>query len=231
MGQGDRINHHIRLAKIHKRKTFKDNIILKILSTGKTPIRFKLYDNITFQSAIRAEKLLIQLIGRRDLDKGTLANLTDGGEGIPNFKMLPQTIAKRKGRGNFFYGKHHTEETKEKIRKTIGDSRKGEKNPNYGKHCSADMKLKLSLSNKGKKTGNENPSKRPEVRQKISQSKLGEANPLSLKWLLISPNGENHIIEGGIKRALKQYGLDYQQFLTTGTTRKNKTGWELRILN
>lgn len=39
-----------------------------------------------------------------------------------------------KGEGNPFYGKHHTEDSKQKQRATIGDSRKKELNTFYGKH-------------------------------------------------------------------------------------------------
>lgn len=248
IGRGNRINHHMILAKSHKRKTFKDNIILKIINNGQQPIRYKLYEQITLESAKRIERCLIKLMGRRDLETGTLVNLTDGGDGTNGYQMSDDRKLKQQNlmlnrwqRGEFdnrdftgvnnpFHSKHHTEETKAKIRQSIGDARKGENNANYGKRWTDEMKQTQSIKRAGKCTGDDNPSKRPEVRQKISASKLGESNPQSLRWLLVSPNGDNYLIVGGIKRALKKYGLDYQQFQTTGTVRTNKTGWELRII-
>lgn len=57
------------------------------------------------------------------------------------------------GKGNSFYGKHHTEETKQLIRESIGDSKKGEKNNFYGKHHTKESieknrKAHLGVNNK-----------------------------------------------------------------------------------
>lgn len=52
----------------------------------------------------------------------------------------------RKGEKHHFYGKHHSEETKEKIRNT----KIGSKNPMYGKCLSDEHKNKIRLANIGK---------------------------------------------------------------------------------
>lgn len=39
------------------------------------------YDNLSWKDAINFEIFLILLYGRKDLNKGTLCNMTDGGEG------------------------------------------------------------------------------------------------------------------------------------------------------
>ena len=54
---------------------------------------------------------------------------------------------KRTGKDNPFYGKHHTDKTKERMSKALS----GEKNPNYGRHFSEEHKNKLSTANKGKR--------------------------------------------------------------------------------
>lgn len=67
------------------------------------------------------------------------------------------------------YGKHHTKETKEKLRqadksytqieeyrKKMSELKSGEKNGMYGKYHSEESKRKMSEAKKGKKLGKEN---------------------------------------------------------------------------
>lgn len=81
-GKGYRYKEHILEIRKNREKNYlKKNILNKIKNNNKEPIIIKLYDNITENSAFRLERFLINLIGRRDLDKGTLSNMSDGGEG------------------------------------------------------------------------------------------------------------------------------------------------------
>lgn len=59
------------------------------------------------------------------------------------------------GENNPFYGKHHSEESRRKISENHVDV-SGENNPMYGKHLSEDHKRKLSESGKGKHSGERN---------------------------------------------------------------------------
>lgn len=252
MGKKQRINQHIKIS-LYKdnnnlNKTVKDNTILKILKAEKDPIRFKLYDNVTLESAIRLEKCLIKLIGRRNLKMGTLTNLTNGGEGT--VAVVYTNLQRKKcgertknmwingifnnreniGEKNPFFNKHHTEESKEKIRISSGD-RRGDKNSNFNKKWTKEQK---ELSSKKQKEshkdfiGDNNPAKRFDVRKKISESKLGDRNPNAKKWILISPYNEEFTINGGIKRKLKEFNLNYQQFKINEEGEKhNKKGWKL----
>ena len=97
----------------------------------------------------------------------------------------------------------------EKHRKQQSERVKGNKNPNYGNKWSEKQKKKLSELKMGTLLGDKNPSKRPDVREKIRKSKLGDKNPNSSKWLLISPEGKQIKFVGGIKRKLKELGLSY----------------------
>lgn len=54
-----------------------------------------------------------------------------------------------KGENNPMYGKHHTEETKNKISEAKKGKYCGENNHNYGKHHSEETKQKISEANKG----------------------------------------------------------------------------------
>jgi hypothetical protein len=65
-------------------------------------------ENISWEEACEWEKIRIKEIGRRDLSLGPLVNMTDGGDGVTGLDC--------NGEKNGFYGKNHTEYTKEKIR-------------------------------------------------------------------------------------------------------------------
>lgn len=78
-GKDNRLMSH--LIDYNTNNKLKKNIINKIKKTGNYPIIEKLYENISEYSAFRLEKYFIKLIGRKDLNSGSLSNLTDGGEG------------------------------------------------------------------------------------------------------------------------------------------------------
>lgn len=58
-------------------------------------------------------------------------------------------------------GRPVSEQTREKIRQTLGDRCKGEKNPNFGHKWTQEMKDSLSMKQKGKYDGSKNPNCKP----------------------------------------------------------------------
>lgn len=107
-------------------------------------------------------------------------NIAAGGDGGDIFHNLPQEqqLALKKsysertsGEKNPMYGKHHSEETKEKLRQidksytqteeyknNMSKAVSGEKNGMYGKHHTEESKKKMSDSTKGMYEGNKNPN-------------------------------------------------------------------------
>lgn len=96
-GSGNRIDQHFIPAQLKRDKNkSKVNKILKIINLECEIIKYKLYENLYETDALEKEKNLISLIGRKDLHKGTLTNLTDGGEiGYCIFNELNEDTQKK----------------------------------------------------------------------------------------------------------------------------------------
>ena len=97
-------------------------------------------------------KKLNTFIGNKDSNG---YNMTRGGESMF-------------GDSNPFYGKHHSDEVKQKISE-FAKTRIGEDNPFYGKHHTQETKDLLSKLNRGRKHT-------PEELEKMSKIKMGEKN-------------------------------------------------------
>lgn len=122
-------NEYKRACSKHSRNSYWNNIVSK--ADYKVNI---LFENLTWDEACKKEVELISLYGRKDLKKGLLANLTDGGDGV----------------------KGHSQETIDKITKVHKGRIQSEEeilkrvNSRKGYFHSAETKNKMSSSAKGK---------------------------------------------------------------------------------
>lgn len=147
-GYDKRCEEHLRESSLQY-KSFKNNKIKKLLSLELNPIILKVSFNIFEIDAFELEKKLIQIIGRRDLKKGPLTNLTDGGEGIVG---LIKTEKHRKNLSLSSLGKKMSKEAKEKISKSlIGNTR------HQGCKQSEATKKQISETKKGTLSWNATP--------------------------------------------------------------------------
>ena len=125
-----------RIYDYHRRK---NGINLK--PDNKEKIIF-LKKNLTEQEAIKHEIYMIAVFGRKDLETGILRNMTNGGDGISGYSHTQESKKKisKKGKDNPFYGKKHTQETIDKMKK-MWETRKVRPH-------SEETKLKMSESHK-----------------------------------------------------------------------------------
>jgi group I intron endonuclease len=96
------------------------------------------HKDICYEEALSIEKYLISFYGRANKNKGTLCNLTDGGEGTLGILVSEETRNKFRGENNYMFGKTHSKEVRERmvniitekmknpeVRKRISDKKKG----------------------------------------------------------------------------------------------------------
>jgi hypothetical protein len=179
--------------------------------------------DISEETAFSLEMWFIYKFGRKDLGKGTLLNLTDGGEGSAGYKLSPLSPEQLKKRSATMIkaaatptaianrlassiGRIHSEETKQKMSasskgkpkskescRKMSESRKGAGNHQFGKPLSNIQKDKISKANTGRIISKE-------WANKISQSRKGQIsmfNPELNKWHWVNPNDVPKFLESG----------------------------------
>jgi len=152
-GKGHRYYVSNHLHKTNPNRLLKN----KIRKVGVANVRVQfLHENLTEEEAFCWERYWIKYIGRRNLGKGTLVNMTVGGDGISGHIHSDDT--KRKisdaNKGRIFSGAH---------KQKISEARKGMKfsdghkrkisNAKKGVPMSNEHKQKISKTMKGKKDG------------------------------------------------------------------------------
>jgi group I intron endonuclease len=146
-------------------------------------------------------------------------NLTDGGGLPPNHKgktyieiygnkrKAEQQRLKRhlKQIQSGGYGPmRHTAKSKAKISEAVS----GKNNPMYGKKQSEKTKKLISIANKGRLVGDKNPN--------------------SKKWILISPEGKHHGTVGNLKRKCLELGLNFATIHASHMyNRLMRSGWKI----
>jgi len=96
-GCSNRKNRH--LNKQVKENLFKTNIIKKIIKeTNQIPLILEFKSNLSNCAALELEKELINKIGRRNINKGPLTNLSDGDKGNTGFRFNKDQLLEFKNR-------------------------------------------------------------------------------------------------------------------------------------
>lgn len=152
--------------------------------------------NLLESQACILETKAIAFWGRRDEGLGPLTNLTDGGEGssgyvMPESRKLEYSI-KFSGENNPFYGRKHKKESFENI--------------SWDRDFTQTNEFREMTRQRftGRFVGDKNPSKRPEIRNKIGQTKkkISESLPI---WA--QDNIRSEYSKDGWKNADKIYQI------------------------
>jgi hypothetical protein len=150
-GIGNRAWKHFKRKEMHpmtqRMQLLKKNNVIPIIG---------FYGYLDEEFALLLEEELISKIGRKDLGKGPLLNLTDGGEGVSGSKKFFSEEHKQK-LSIALLDKPKSEEHKQHIREKrakqiilpetcqkISDAHKGEKNHFFGRKHSEEAKLRMS---------------------------------------------------------------------------------------
>lgn len=169
-----------------------------------------LSENLDVSFVRELEVLLIAYYGRRDLGKGTLVNLTDGGEGFIN---VIKTEEHKRKIGDALKGRTISESTR--IALSLA---------NKGKVCSEETKKRLSDFYKLNRFGADNPffgkTHTEENKQKWSESK-SRGNSKNAKLIMCTQTG---IFYDCIQDACDVYNIKYSTLrsMLQGVN-KNKT--------
>lgn len=183
----------------------------KIVSKSEYEIEI-LFNNITFEEAKLKEIEFIKLYGRIDLGNGTLANLTDGGDGLINRIFTPEH---RRKLSLSKTGRKASEEQKEKLRTY-----------RLGVPNSPETRAKISKANKGRKNS--------EALMELLINRKGKKNPAfgitgakckNFKgFIQVFKNGVYLGKYEGIRHCAESFGVDATKVSAVINGRRNHTG-------
>lgn len=128
---------------------------------------FILENNLTEEEAFELEEKYIESIGRRDLNTGTLVNMTNGGEGMMGRKLSEEH---RQKISETLTGHRHPEETRQKISKA-----------RTGRKLSEEHKCKISEAAKKRSTSEEYRRKLSEAAKKRNTEEYRRKQSEALK--------------------------------------------------
>ena len=183
-GTKNRVKRHLTICK--NSKTHFHNKLSLIISEGYEPKYEILKNNLTESEALNEEIRLIKLIGR-EINGGTLTNLTDGGDGQSGLIHKEESKLKTSNslKNNIKFQEYmKTEEFSNKVSKSL----MGHKGYAKGIPRSEEVKNKIKESLKGR-PGRKHTEK---SKEKMSKNNSGKGNPNSKTYVVETDSGIRH---------------------------------------
>jgi len=141
----------------------------KLKRSGLKIIKFKIVDKVNEDIAFYLERWFIARIGREDLGKGPLLNLTDGGEGISGYVYTEEQIENKKRAQKIAQNRPETKKKKSiATKKRYEDPKEREKMSKKSREAWASEELRKQQSDTQKKRYED-----PKEREKTSKAGLG----------------------------------------------------------
>ena len=184
-----------------------------------------LKNNLNEEEAFKHEIYMIAVFGRKDLGTGILYNRTNGGEGssgaIRSEELRKKISSSMKGRT---FTKEHLEKISKKLkgRKLSENHKKKNSEKLKGRKLSEETKKKMSESRVGRIVTEK-------TKQKIKERALGHTRNAK-KYLLISPEGKEYIVNTGLKKFCNQQLINYYsiEWCLRNGNEKSKDGWMVK---
>ena len=214
VGTVQTIRNKYRYYSRSKEKYGRNSIWKRIISKTDYKIEI-LIESDNYDYILEKEKEYIKLYGRIDLKTGTLANMTEGGEGV---KDISEDVKIRKNRS--LTGLKRTENTKQ----LISLSKIGENNPMFSKKHSEESKIKIS--NGIKLNPPKSHKQSIESIEKIRNSRIGSKHWRSVKVINIKTNE----IFDTVSSAAKSIDIN-RGYLSNMLNNKNKNMTDFRLMN
>jgi len=190
LGSGNRDTAHMRKSNlVNDPNKHKTNKIKKLLENNQQPIIKRIFTNLTFEEACKIEKTLIKSIGRNDLGKGPLTNMSNGGEGYTG----PKSDEHKRKLSIAHLGKTVIW-SQESLRKRAESRKRNHK----GYDLESRLKISTTRIERGVAAGNKNPA----FRHDIDDNKILELrnNGMSLRQIAKIFNTTHRTISGRLKR-------------------------------
>lgn len=158
-GRGNRCKQHLSDKKSYCFNKRLNGYIQK-LKDNNIPIRIdKLHENLDEETSYRLEEELILSYGRKGFEEnGVLMNILESGRPPSN-----------KGKEHPWWGRKHSDETKEKLSRIMKEKVENGWNPNLGRKHPKEFGEKISASKKGKSI-----NLTEEGKERKRQSRLGK---------------------------------------------------------
>jgi hypothetical protein len=200
-GYGQRSQDHLGTS--GKNSRFKNRI--KVLKRKGLLPTIEVFFMPTESAAFLAEVELIAKYGRKDLGKGTLYNMTDGGEGCAGLVHTMETKRKR----SIAVKASYTPE----LRQLRSDMQKG-----VGKSESTKAAMAQGATNRW---SSPEAAAQKEHLSRLAKARVGIASPKSKTWSLEDPNGVRYLTSS-CRIFCEERGLSFPGFRNKGTA-KDKT--------